>query len=69
MIDQWTFIERAGRQLGASAEMVRKWRLRGVSYQWRLPIVEAAEKEDFPLDRAEFDKPPGGKRTAEQAAD
>lgn len=69
MTDQWAFIERSGRQLGASAEMVRKWRLRGVSHQWRLKLVEIAEQEEFPLDRNAFDNPPGPKRAAEQAAD
>lgn len=62
MVDQWTFIERAGRELGASAEVVRKWRSRGVSHPWRVPLIEFAEREDFALDRAAFDNPPGPKR-------
>lgn len=63
-MDHWDFIERAAAELGVGPEAVRKWRNpnRGVSHQWRLPIIEIAQREGFPLDRAEFDKPPGPKR-------
>lgn len=58
----WDFIEKAGERLGATGEMRRKWRVRGVSHNWRLALVEEARRVRYRLDTAEFDRPPGPKR-------
>ena len=60
--EQWEFIEKAALDIGVEAEAFRKWRVRGVPHQWRLPIVDTALRQGFILDRDEFDTPPGPKR-------
>lgn len=60
----WDFIEATAAELGVSAEAVRKWRIRGVPYQWRLRLLDIADAAGFSLDRREFDRPPGPKRAA-----
>lgn len=67
--EHWQFIERTAAALGADAEVIRKWRIRGVSHHWRVRLIEAAEAEGFALDRAAFDAPPGPKRAVKAASE
>lgn len=62
-MEAWEFIERAALALGVRPEAVRKWRVRGVPHSWRLRIVDTAAASNYPLDRGEFDRPPGPRRS------
>lgn len=66
MSEAWDAIERVGLKLGANAEMIRKWRVRGVSASWKVRFLTDPEGRAIPLEA--FDAPPGPKRFAEQAA-
>jgi hypothetical protein len=68
MLSQWDFIEQAAGRLGVTDEAFRKWRVRGVPSRYRLEIVDDAAREKFAFDRAAFDRPPGPKRFAGEAA-
>lgn len=64
-MDQWEFIEKAAAELGIGPEAIRKWRDRsrgGVPSRYRLDILDIAARENYALDRASFDNPPGPRR-------
>jgi hypothetical protein len=67
-METWTHIETLGRELGATEEMIRKWRVRGVPHTWRLRLLDAADDAGVPLDRRAFDLPPGPKTKQIEAA-
>jgi hypothetical protein len=65
--DAWDEIERLGRQFGAEAEAIRKWRVRGVPPKWQLRFISDPSGQQ--IDRAAFSNPPGSRRAAARKDD
>jgi len=65
-MDTWDAIERVADGLGVGAEAFRKWRVRGVPRAWRFDLIRADKRRE--IDENDFDRPPGPKRAAQQAA-
>lgn len=63
-MDTWDKIERLARELGASGEAIRKWRVRGVPTRWQLRFI--SHPVGRKLDRAAFDAPPGPRNPRKQ---
>jgi hypothetical protein len=59
---QWAFIEAEAAALGVGPKALEKWRVRGVPYRWRLPLLDRAHHRKIMLSREIFDNPPFERR-------
>lgn len=55
----WTWIEETARRLGAADNQVRNWRKRGVSWPWRVKLMDEARMQRMILGDEVLARGPG----------
>lgn len=54
----WDAILQIGRELGVDAEVLRKWRTRGVPFRYHVPLIERMRARGLAIDIDELRSPP-----------